>query len=315
MSGPPRPVCRGDTLNGQAWFDVWDNDACYNTYYSFIYTLPDGGVGFNENTWREAQDDFIDIFNKYLGTNNITVPGATGYNTFQEVLLKSCVLLPGACKKAATQFCHGKTREAISENGGLLDYCGCFAPPPTSTSIQEFLKNDPECDPLCSRINTIPLDDGKGNAIQCTKNVCVINNISIQAAQTDIKGDEINFDQVCNKCQDDGCICITSGVNVSKTLKDAGVTENFSQFCGKNSECLEVQSDGVDKVVDCQTAVDNQRTGGTTSDEHFQSSGRVIAIIAIVVFVVILLLVIFFAFERGRKHNKKKIKPVTVHEI
>lgn len=318
MSGPPRPVCRGDTLSGQDWFDVWDNDACYNTYYSFIYTKDNGTVGFNERTWNEAQNDFVDIFNKYLSTNNITIPGATKYNVFQEVLLKSCVLLPGACKKAATQFCHGKPRKEISENGGLLDYCGCFAPPPTSDSIQEFLKNDPQCDPLCSRINTIPLDDGKGNAVQCEKNVCVMNDISIQATKTDIKSNEINFDQVCNKCQDDGCICIASGINVSKTLLDAGVTENFSQFCGKSSECLEVQPNGVDKAVNCQNAVDNQKTnggttGGTTGDS--QSSGRVIAIIAIAVFVVILLLVIFFVFERERKYKKSKLKPVVIHKI
>ena len=306
MSGPTRSVCRGDTSSGQDWFDKWDNDACYNTYYSFIYTLPNGGVGFNEETWNEAQNDFVDIYEKYLGTNNITVPGATKYNVFQEVLLKSCVLLPGACKKAATQFCHGKTRVKISENGGLLDYCGCFAPPPKSNSIQEFLKNDPQCDPLCSRINTIPLDDGKGNAVQCERNVCVMNDISIQAAQTDIKSGEINFDQVCNKCKDDGCICIISGINVSKTLADAGVTVNFSQFCGKSSECLEVQPNGVDKAVDCQNAVDMQNTGGTTTDEHFQASGRVIAIIAIVVFVVIFLLILFFVFERGRKSKKSK---------
>jgi len=302
MSSPSRAECRGDTANGQSWFNIWDDSACYNTYFDFIYTGEEGNQTFNEENWKESQEDFEQIFKKYLSTNTITVPGDDEYNEFQEVLRMSCTSLPGVCDTSLKPFCQPYSREKIASDGGLINYCGCYAPLPNIDSVRSVIEKDPECDPLCTRIDTIPLDDGKGNVKQCTKDVCVIDDITIEATKSSIGGGEINFNQVCTTCKPGNCICIIAGVNVSETFKEAGGEVNFDQQCGTGSECLTIQPDGTDRVVDCKTAIENGNGGGTGSG----NGGIPIWVWFIVAIVIIaVIVVILFLSFRGKKKDPK----------
>lgn len=248
---PSLNECAGNTASGEAWFDIWKDEACYNALYDTMFSS-NGSIKFDPDGYRITQNTMGSVFDNYLKTNKITVPGADGYNVFQETIRSTCIRLPGSCDPVLKNYCHScpdcGSREDISDSPATLAFCGCYAPAPaTSNNLT------PQCDPLCTRIETIPLPDNKGNSLRCNDNVCVINDITIQAAKSSIGTGTIDFRQVCNVCGSGACKCIISGIDISETLKSIGVTEDFEQLCGPDSTCLETQPDGVDKVVDCKS--------------------------------------------------------------
>lgn len=312
---PTRTQCIGDTASGQTWFDFWNCDACYNTYFDFIYASP-GGTIWNKENWEQSQSDFVQIFNKYFGQGNkITVPGQDGYDTFQETINSVCLRLPGVCDIALTAFCEGQTttpscpncncgsncstREGIASNAGITNFCGCYAPLPTVPQSKEFIQSNPQCDPLCTRIDTIKLDDGMGNNLQCENSTCVIDNVSIQAASSTVGG-TVNFNQICNQCVNGPCTCIISGVNLTETGdKVPQLQSEFNQFCGNNSQCLQIEPSGVDAPVDCQQALKS-----TGSDDNTSGNNRTIALIWIIFIVACVIIIIgLIIWSITRKHK------------
>ena len=285
---PTLQQCAGVGLEGQAWFNVWNNDACYNVLYEQVFTTSTGGVGFNPEGYLIAQDTMDSVFAKYLMTNKITSPGLEGYNVFQDTIQSTCTRLPGICDPSLEIYCHNcpdcGSRSDIAADPPTLAFCGCYAPPPT---VDPTIL--PQCDPLCTRIGTIPLPNGKGEALQCNNSVCVIDDVSIQAAKSSIGSDSINFRQVCNTCGSGPCTCIISGISITATLASIGVTSNFDQVCGPNSTCLETQPDGTDRVVDCAEA-------GPTPPKEAISANLWIVIVGVAFIVV--LAVIIFIFKR-----------------
>jgi hypothetical protein len=327
--GPTRAQCRGDTASGQEWFNIWDRDACYNTYLDFIYFSP-SGEQWDEDNWSESQGDFISIFNKYLGEGHpITIPGVAGYNSFQETLNSTCLRLPGVCNLALNSFCNGlptnppcpncipsakygcgslcSTREGIASNAGLVNFCGCHAPLPDVEAAASVIKSSPECDPLCTRINTIKLDNGKGGNAVCHNNTCVISNVSIEAASSDIGG-PVTFNQICNQCSEGPCTCIISGVDLTTTGNDVPQLQTqFNQFCGDNSLCLKIETNGTDTPVECQQALESapgSRPGSGRSLSFWIWSG-VILLIFTLIFVVMIM-----AASSSYKSEKDHTPPV-----
>lgn len=320
---PTRSECRGDTSSGQTWFNLWNCDACYNTYFDFIYAAP-GGQKWNKDNWETSQDDFVQIFNKYFGQGNkITVPGADGYDVFQETLNSSCIRLPGVCDKALTAFCKTtpttpkcnncdcgpdcSTREGIAANAGLTNFCGCYAPLPSVPQSKSVIEKNPQCDPLCTRIDTIKLDDGMGNNLDCDNNTCVIDNVSIQAASSTIGG-TVNFNQICNRCTDGPCTCIISGVDLSETGNQVPQLQaEFNQLCGTNSQCLAIEPNGVDTPIDCQQAL--MSNGSTTSGS---SNGNItIAWIWIVIVIIFIFLIVGLIIWSTRTSSKGSEHDIT----
>lgn len=306
-----RERCRGDTSSGQDWFNLWNNNVCCNLYQNFIYEVgPNDRVGFNEVNWKTSQDDFNLIYQRYLENNKITVPGAEGFNEFQEILRECCTRLPGVCATALTKFCQGKTRSDIAKNPAELNFCGCFAPESEIEETKKIFSTDPQCDPLCSRIDTIPLDDGKGNVKECTRTVCDISNISIQATKSSIGSKSVNFTQVCPNCGNNGCTCIISGTSLSGTLNDVGICENFTQKCGKKSICLKINADGTDMVVSCDTLGAKNSTCKTKrSTGEFTDLPTWLKTVIIIAVILVILLIIGVIFSRlfGKREKQQKI--------
>jgi len=300
MSLPTRQQCIGSMFsNDQTGFEQWkaiwqQNDpySCYNTYQNFIYNLP--RFGFNPTNFKQADQDFVQIFNNYTQTyqKQITLPDRAGYDSMQEDLLGACQKLP-ACDMAMQQLSQGLTRSDIANNRAFLDFFGCYSPPTTVKQAAQALAGDKQCDPTCNRISNIKLWNTTqpdklfyGNAIECQNAVCVIDQVTIDAVDSSIGS--INIDQVCNACNNPsnknvGCTCIISGVNINDVWSQIGGA-NFSQDCGPNSICLQIAPNGVDMPVECQQVINNTGENTTIPIEVWVGIGLFV-IICIIIFV------------------------------
>lgn len=326
MTTPPLCTneCKGVGLNDQDWMSKWDNGYCYNCYDNWIYTGLDNKRTWNSANWRSAQNDFTTIFNRYLSNNKITVPGATGYNNFQEVLNKSCNQLPGVCATALNSYCRNNvdasnpnltgpngcgancnTREGIAANQGILNFCGCYAPVPSEPAASDAILKAPSCDPLCSRINSIQsqINNVTGNPVPCNSNTCVIDNVTIEASSSNVGS--INFNQICNNCVGkDTCVCIISGVNITDvTNKVSGLSTQFNQYCnGAGNVCYSVDSaSGVSTEVPCATILDTNKNFNNTEPDSLSTFSIIMVIIAVLIVLIIFILIIYSANNKKQK--------------
>lgn len=264
------------------WTKDWEELECPNIFYTQMYTTGTGGIGFNRQGYEEVQNQMDSVFDNYVSRLGFQfgIPGESTYNEFQEEIKSVCSDLPGSCNTALATYCHScpncSTRESISSNLGTLDFCGCYAPRPNI----DIARVTPECDPFCTRIQSIPLPDNKGGKLTCTDNVCVISNISINATKT-TTGSGATFEQVCNVCSS-GCKCIISSTNINQTLSSIGTS--FDQSCGPDSICI-TTINGQDQVVDCKTS---------TSGEN----RSYLILVAVGVIVVIIFIVFFVLFSK-----------------
>ena len=285
-------TCIGTGLEGQDWFDVWDNNNCTNVFNCLLFNL-NGEPVWNPSQVKGVQDDFVTIFNKYLSTNSITNSGQQGYNVFQETLHSTCSQVPGSCELALqsidnNQLCYGKTRTQIAVSEPFLNFCGCFAPPADIKTPNNVYGQNPQCDPLCSRINTIRLANyNNGEFLECNDGVCVIDNTSVAATKTSLGG-KINVTQICNTCNAGiGCECILAGDAVNGLENPA----NINQFC---DTCYLVPPGGTVPVkVPCSQVVTPTNPNLVTSIPFWV----IIIIFLITVFLIALILLI--------EHNKK----------
>ena len=295
MSAPTRADCVGNSSDFNTWSSVWKQsypNSCYHTYHQFIFNQ--SGGGFDQANLKQANTDFQQIFNNYVGKFNkqITLPGRAGYDEVQENLLAACQKLP-ACDKAMRQQSQGFDRNTIANNRAYVDFFGCYSPPPALDAAAKILANDKQCDPLCNRVSTIqlwettdPKNQFYGNQIECQRAVCVIDNITIDAIKS-TTGD-INFDQVCSACSNAsgnvGCTCIISGVDINNIWSEIGGV-NFNQQCGgAGSLCLEISDNGTDTPVECSKAIDDS-SGSKVSTEVLVIIGIILVVIIIIIFI------------------------------
>lgn len=294
--GPACEVtCRGDNLEGQAWFDIWDNNNCTNVFNCLLFNL-NGEPVWNPKQLPQVQSDFLDIFNKYLSTNSITNSGQQGYNVFQETLHDTCSQVPGGCDLALEnigndQLCYGKTRDQIATSAPFLDFCGCFAPPADIITPNNVYNQNPQCDPLCSRINTIRLANyNTGEFLECNDGVCVIDNTSVAATKTSI-GNNINFTQICNTCNKGiGCECILADNAVNGIENPADI----NQFC---NTCYIVPPGGtIPLKTTCSQVVEPNTPSLVTSVPFW-----IVVVIFLVTMFIIALIILLKVFNNKNK--------------
>ena len=255
----------------------WIGAVCPTAFQSMVFTSPNGKSGYNPANLTIAQGIVNGIVSQYLADGyRITEPNVTGYNPFQESLRSTCNQVPGLCDSFLSQYCLNKpttnsnlvcgidceTRNGIAQNTGLLEFCGCWAPPPVEVQANDpnnqalnILKKYPQCDPICNRQETIQRGDGMGGEESCPNNtVCVIDDTTINAAKSTVGGG-VSFQQICPCASTGICTCIISGTNLTSTLVDNGLTTQFNQVCGTNALCLQLNETGIPTPVNCQTAL------------------------------------------------------------
>lgn len=265
--------CSGAIGSGTQLFNYWQTHNCPAAYAEAINTGPGDALEYNPVNQQAMQGKVVDLFNTYFITNSLTDDvTSTSYNTFQNTLLNLCInpALPGICGEFLSNYCDGFTRDQTKNSPTLINFCGCYvSPDPTYLSLTlgspECLigasgctagctagntgcTGQPACDPLCHRAMTSQKAyQPSGNFITCPQTICVIDNVTINATQSQVPGG-INFNTVCSGCGGasggDGCLCIVSGINISATMSQIGVGSNFNQLCGNNSVCIVEDSAG-----------------------------------------------------------------------
>lgn len=289
---PPSPLpgeleCSGFTRSGTALFNWWNTFDCPGLFSTIVNTQITGDLGYNPVFLPRLQNDINQLFCTYLSTNNITDSRVDPlFNPFQDTLLAMCDddRLPGGCDEALkNQVCSGVSRQQASVGRALPDFCGCYVPP--DPVILASTHNE-ACDPLCHRASTVQKAVPEtGQFIECAATICVINDVSISVNQSNVGG--ITFDQICGGCNQKNhpCECIISGTDVTTVLSNVGIGTQFSQLCGTNSVCLEIQADGTVKSLPCATFDPNNQPIPTFSS----AVPSIVAIIIIVLAVLVVL--------------------------
>jgi len=314
-----RGPCRNDAnLPIDQWATLWsqgdpnyDGLTCGDQYHAFVYGGCTGQAGeFIEANWLDTQNDFVTIFQRYIGTGlQLTAPGAPGYNPMQESLETTCQGIPGACDLYLNPFCTPLVPTTVAANAGLLEFCGCYvaqsSPNPLNSKATTPLP--PQCDPMCARLTVVPIFDTQnpGQPLLCDRGVCVIDDISVTASMTQIGGG-VNFEQVCPACYSEGntsgCECIVGSIDINSLLGSIGVTDNIEQFCGPNSICFESSSGALDTQVSCSSVAG----AGPIASYKFTISPWFIAIVVGVIFLV---MIMALAMVYGHRQPKGQWKP------
>lgn len=274
--------CSGGIGPGSELFNYWRENNCPAAYAEAINTSPSGALAYNPVQQQAMQVKVVELFNTYFITNQLTDDVTSdSFNIFQETLHSLCIdpTLPGICAlflggtgdSGTIGYCSQFSRSQAINSPTTTNFCGCYVPPdpdylrftlgseacligaPTGCTAGCTAGNigctgQPSCDPLCHRsLTSHKAFQPTGNIITCPQNICVIDNVTINATQSRVPGG-INFNTVCSGCGGqsggDGCLCIVSGINISATAAQIGVGVNFNEFCGGSSVCLVEDSEG-----------------------------------------------------------------------
>ncbi len=255
--------CSGYYFDGKELEDYWDDHNCI-LYYTIplnttasAMTATGAYLQYNPEGQQFIQTNVNNLFKTYQSTNTFTDDTSSSqYSPFQNKISSLCIntTLPGVCEGALTSYCPQYTRQDVINSQINTSLCGCYVPPDPSllpysggcTGGATGCTGNAACDPLCHRAMTSQkANPATGELYTCPQNVCVINNTVIDAQQSNINGG-INFTNICAGCTgENGCLCVISGVNISETMGNIGVSDvNFNQLCGSNSVCLVEDGNG-----------------------------------------------------------------------
>ena len=269
--------CRGDDPNINM-MKVWTTtDDCWTEYYTTMYNK-NGRPVYNDDGFQIVSEDITRLLANYVREGyKLTEPGLPGYNVFQDVILRICNSYPGSCERFLVDYC--SVQQGVEKNTGLINFCGCY------TEQQGYEGNvSKQCQPLCNRVSNVKLPDGAGSTLSCNDNVCVIDQVSIDAGATESSTGGVSFTQVC-RCPEGQCKCIIGSVNLY------GITgqTQFKQVCGEDSLCYSVSSNPNDppKPVLCPEIVEPQ-VSTTTTYSPYITWFAILAIVAIVLIIFIL---------------------------
>lgn len=219
----------------------------------------------------------------------------------------------GEGRKGLTEKQIASYREELSLNPIRGFWCGCFTPIPKfyyDKNLPSFnTPGNSPCDPLCyNRLNiglyTPEVNDKLDNRIECTANICVIDNVSINSFSS---SGNINIRQICTGCATGGgnCLCF---LNVSTpdlvnkiTSGDDGMATQvkYLQVC-PNSICFNQNPvTGVETPVNCNE-YNIPSTGGVNSNPEFDGRSGVYypeRISNSLWFVLLLSLIVFIIYQ------------------
>lgn len=265
--------------------------ATSNYYFQFQYLNPNGDI--------------------WVGSvNTLSNPKQFGYKPFLDLLLDACKSMPGVCEPVQSYMCNQCNRDQITSSNAFLTFCGCNSNPTltNNTFYSNTLSNfDPACDPLCTNSKAIQnVDTTTGITQQCNANVCVIDNVSINAVDTTF-GQLPSFTQVCPACADGtgNCVCIINA-NFNNISNVAGYDGNpindyprFLQVC-PNAQCFATDpTTGLYQERDCTNSLTNSK--GHLLSNVVKEIGTpvkfpvwIVVICGVLLFVVIL---VFFSYK------------------
>lgn len=228
---------------------AWERNDC-STVYSDILFDKDGKREYNSGRIRRIQADADNVLSLYTSefgfqfTDKVLSPK---FNPFQNQLTDMCndTNLPGACDLFLSNYCDQFTRKEVEEDLGLTRMCGCYSVPNPGEQYPVPI----QCDPLCHlQGNVQRANSCTGKFIECSNQVCVIDDTVISLFDSDISG-KVIFQQICPDCGPaNPCTCIIGGKDIIKTIENSGVGVEYEQFCGQNAQCFLIKEGRLDRV-------------------------------------------------------------------
>lgn len=316
--------CIGEDLDPEsiAWIERWTDSEgdCIWAINQNLFPGEDENVGagnpipgefYKSSEGLEWSTSLISsTFDKYRSQDFTiaTVPGFPGYNSFQNTIYDICRSSPGICQKELENVCAPETTESLQLNLEKVGWCGCYMPDSEYSVYADRYQVPKQCTPMCARTSNIGIvGPSRTGLVECTQDVCVIDDVTINLAQTDIS-QGISFSQFCGGCSktdnnisnlsspSSSCICIIQNETIDAANTSIGGGIDLSQNCG-DTRCFRTNVENTEVLpTSCTTKEDpfemQQENISQKKREEFIKTG--IIVISIVVFLLLLSLLVSF---------------------
>lgn len=296
-SGADLPI--GDT----SWFDRWMGEGaiCLGALNANINTQTISSIS------QFAQPLIERVLSRYRaeGYHIGSLPGQKTYSPLQDYLYANvCGPTSGTgflCVSGLNESCSIYNMEDMGTNFSAANWCGCYLPDEEYERYINLYQINKECTPPCARIGSIPLYESFTTTRRCTQNVCIIDNLTIELANSNIGSNSTNIQQICGGCNvDEGevtssCECFFEGDAISVVDSSIGgvlVSENCA-----TSTC-HIEEAGERVTVPC--------TGSINEAVTKQRQNRIL-IWLLVILGIIAIVIIFFLISgwfRGRSSKR-----------
>jgi hypothetical protein len=258
-------------LTDEEWLAVWNSSnvpdhngnptgfTCL-TYFENAQFNPSTKT-FEERRNNNVRNDFTYMYSRLFLNRPIqeiiTPTNLSVQLQLQNKLTNACSNVVGGCQSVQEYMCRGCNRGEIASTDVLRGLCGCY-PPPLDPSVYHLttLESFPECDPLCV-LNSADkiLDHDTGKVRTCESQVCVIDNISLNAVNSTIGNPTLG--QYCQGCSfgtGPPCKCIfDASVPAAAEILGISGPGKFEQSC-PGAICLEIDTKtNTSTVVECST--------------------------------------------------------------
>ena len=233
---------------------------CYRAIYRNLYDDPTKssnpgclatpGVGATTSVgFQYAQDLILAMITQYDNQGGrLQASESEESNTqLNPMIWDICSKTPGLCQEALYKYCATTTVNNLTQNVSALPWCGCYMPPEQYAKYTDVYEINRECTPTCNRKGVIQLPSDSGISTKiCNQSTCVIDNVSIQLAQSTVgsSGQGIDFSQICSSCAGTGssnqiggaCSCTIAGTTITAINSTIG-NLSISQQCGSSAAC------------------------------------------------------------------------------
>jgi len=233
------------------------------------------------------------------------LPGSVQSNPWEIYLYqKICCPLAGVCQDGLNEICSKTSVKDLKINALLAQWCGCHM---SNAQYEEYsIKfNIPkQCSSTCNRLGTIPIVGINNNAVNCTQNICLIDDVNISIVNTQVGGG-INFQQFCGNCGGGNCSCIISDtiVDISNSTIDGNVIpglQNCGSFTcsqtnsgsfGPNNINIPCDKSGYNPYDDYDKAVNQEK-------QQSRKTSWILTIMILLISLIIIYLIIIFVHPK-----------------
>jgi hypothetical protein len=258
-----------DNIYDKEWLNRWDsdmtNDNCLNAMLKNTFNMPGtGGTGSQSTLWcnvnASTYPDFgnnpinasglfwskqlmIKVFEHYKLNGFVlgSLPNQNTYSPFQDTIYNICNAYPEFCSDGLSSYCSDFTADQISKNFVLSNWCGCHLNNSEYELYSEKYNVGFECTPMCNRNGVIPMIGVGAKPILCTKNICIMDDITVNIVNSQIVG-SVDFTDLCGNCDSCSCFIDNNQIDIenSKILGNVNIAENNcgtqNSFCSNDNE-------------------------------------------------------------------------------
>lgn len=235
-----------------------------------------------------------------------SLPGSVTYNPLQDFLYSNvCCPYSILCQNGLNNICNSFTSQQASLVPSIGNWCGCYLDQTQYETYSARYNIPTSCTPVCNRASAIPLVSGNGEPIKCEIDICLIDNITVNIANSQINGG-IDITQICGNCGPNAqCSCIIDNDTID--INNSFITGNVSinESCG-NFICPQPQDlPGVSTYVPipCNSSSNpfEQYEQNVTIAQETASQRSYFWTILIVIIILLIIIMLFFFLRPTRK--------------